>query len=434
MSKKNIEWLHGELPKLVVKGIVDCDTANRILNHYGDISKNSGNIFYILFGILGSLLIGTGVISLFAHNWDQFHPFVKIGLAFIPLLCGQFIAGYTLFKKSESRAWSESSSIFLTLSIATVIALIGQVYHVPGNLADFMIVWMLLTIPVIFLFNSISTTSIYSLCLLTWTFAMADDHRVMNLFWLLLLPIIILFIKFFFNKGPSISTRLLGLMIAFLLPITLFAVLQYSISDDAIMLAYISLFSLFYCFGNLWSNNDNQFCLYSFSYVGLVGVTVLSMMFTFSGIWSKLNKLSLSNPAVSILLLSSVACYILCIRRKIYSVLIIAASPLIFTFCQVMVFSDNSLGFISAIIFNIYLLIVGVTSIIYGVKNSIISTVNFGMLTLSSLLILRFVDRDFNFVLRGIIFISIGCGFMFTNYIMVRRKKHRQNIVLSEVR
>ncbi len=43
------------------------------------------SILYL--GILGSLLVGLGIVLLVAHNWDEMSRQCKLSLLFLPLAC-----------------------------------------------------------------------------------------------------------------------------------------------------------------------------------------------------------------------------------------------------------------------------------------------------------------------------------------------------------
>ncbi|MEK7813948.1 MAG: hypothetical protein AAB296_09315, partial [Candidatus Desantisbacteria bacterium] len=79
-----------------------------------------------------------------------------------------------------------------------------------------------------------------------------------------------------------------------------------------------------------------------------------------------------------------------------------------------------------AILFNVYLFVLGIATITVGVQNGRLSMVNAGMLMLSALIVARFFDSDIGFVLRGIAFIIIGIGFLATNLVMIRRRGDSQ--------
>ena len=64
-----------------------------------------------------------------------------------PLLVAQALACWIVATQRKSRAWQEGVGTFMTMSVAASIALIGQTYHIPGNMSSFLLTWMVLTVP-----------------------------------------------------------------------------------------------------------------------------------------------------------------------------------------------------------------------------------------------------------------------------------------------
>src|SRR6187431_426249 len=93
------------LPELVQSGIVDEATAERIRAYYALQLNTSGNRLFIVFGILGALLVGMGILLILAHNWDDLPRNVRVFIGLLPLLAGQIAAGYLIFKEIHNRTW-----------------------------------------------------------------------------------------------------------------------------------------------------------------------------------------------------------------------------------------------------------------------------------------------------------------------------------------
>ncbi len=64
--------LVNDLDELVSNNVISGDTADQIRIHYQRKSNQSPSRLLIIFGILGALLIGMGIILVIAHNWDIF--------------------------------------------------------------------------------------------------------------------------------------------------------------------------------------------------------------------------------------------------------------------------------------------------------------------------------------------------------------------------
>jgi len=68
------------------------------------------------------------------------------------------------------------------------------------------------------------------------------------------------------------------------------------------------------------------------------------------------------------------------------------------------------------------LFILGVGTLWRGVREQRLGVINGGMLMLSTLIAMRFFDGDYSFVIRGLVFMGVGTGFLMTNVVLIRRK------------
>jgi uncharacterized membrane protein len=143
-----------ELPELIKAEIISQETAEKIRFYYKSKGNTSSNRLFVLFAVLGAILIGLGIILILAHNWDIFPRAIKISLTFLPLFIGQLLCVYSLLKKDGDIAWKESSAAFLFLSVGASIALVSQIYQLPGNVGAFVFTWMLLCLPLMFIMKS----------------------------------------------------------------------------------------------------------------------------------------------------------------------------------------------------------------------------------------------------------------------------------------
>src|SRR4051812_3038511 len=96
-DRSGIRWLLAELPELVTNGVLSQETADALRQCYS--SQPAGpprRIGFILSAILGSVLIGAGIILLVAHNWDFLSRPVRCVIAFTPLALSQALAVFVL--------------------------------------------------------------------------------------------------------------------------------------------------------------------------------------------------------------------------------------------------------------------------------------------------------------------------------------------------
>jgi hypothetical protein len=171
-DRSGIRWLLAELPELVTSGVLSQETADALRQHYSSQPPDAPRrIGFILSAILGSLLIGAGVVLLVAHNWDFLDRPVRCAIAFTPLLLSQALGVFVLLRRNESAPWREAAAILNVAAIGTAIALVGQTYQIQGDFARFILGWMLLALPVVYVFQTSVGLSAYFVGITVWVFS-----------------------------------------------------------------------------------------------------------------------------------------------------------------------------------------------------------------------------------------------------------------------
>src|SRR5437763_4800068 len=175
-DRSGIRWLLAELPELVRSGVLNHETADALQRHY---SSHPGGeprrIGFILSAVLGSLLIGAGIILLVAHNWDFLSRPVRCATAFMPLILSQTLAVFVLIRRKGSAPWRETAAIFNVAAIGTAIALVSQTYQIQGDFARFILVWMILSLPIVYLFQTSVGLSVYFVGAAVWVVSSKHD-------------------------------------------------------------------------------------------------------------------------------------------------------------------------------------------------------------------------------------------------------------------
>ncbi|RYE31115.1 MAG: DUF2157 domain-containing protein, partial [Sphingobacteriales bacterium] len=112
--------------------IITEETGQNLTKYYGPVEpEDRMQTILTIFGVLGAVFVGLGIISMIAYNWSDLPRIVKTILSFAPLLIGQAICLFVILKKYHSVAWKEaileiiswfvliiSSESFKTLSAA----------------------------------------------------------------------------------------------------------------------------------------------------------------------------------------------------------------------------------------------------------------------------------------------------------------------------
>ncbi|MBJ7880228.1 DUF2157 domain-containing protein [Gelidibacter salicanalis] len=149
-----------ELPDLIKHQVISEETALRIKSHYESKQSDAPNRLFTVFGVLGALLVSLGIILILAHNWDHFSRSLKTMLAFLPLLIGQVLVGYTILKR-KSATWRQATGTFLFFAVGSSIALVSQIYNIPGDLSVYVLTWVVLCMPLVYLLKSNAVAILY---------------------------------------------------------------------------------------------------------------------------------------------------------------------------------------------------------------------------------------------------------------------------------
>ena len=152
---KKEKWLLQEIDLWQQSSIINIETAAVLKERY--TPKKNINYLILLFSIIGALLIGTGIILISAKNWYTFPIFIRVSLAFLPLALSQALAVYVMKFKYENVAWRESVAILMTASVFTVIAIIGQIFHLPNDYGVYILTCGMLSLPVIYVYIQLNS-------------------------------------------------------------------------------------------------------------------------------------------------------------------------------------------------------------------------------------------------------------------------------------
>ncbi|QCK15766.1 DUF2157 domain-containing protein [Mangrovivirga cuniculi] len=419
------------LKELTEKEVISDEIADNIRNYYDSKKPESPNRLILAFSILGSLLVGSGIILIIAHNWDEFSKFTRTVFAFLPLVTGQLACLFTLAKKPDSHSWREASAVFLFLSIGATISLVSQIYHIEGELSGFLLIWVLLGLPIVYLMKS-SITSLFYIIGFTWY---ACELSYWNypttpsyLYWPLLLAIIPWYVYLFRSRENSNGFYFHNWFIPLSISICLGTVSQRY--EELLFLSYICYFGLIILIGNQFKNlkpRNN-----GFEILGVIGSLVVLYFLSFDEFWSHLRSenfsfdgVSTSTEAFTSLILLIISAAFLSWKIKTTKIKELPYFSFVFPLV-VLIYLIGLYSPIAVFLINILILILGVIYVNDGAKKDHLVIMNFGMSIIAFLAIFRFFDSDLPFYIRGGLFVIVGASFFAANYFVLKRKSKNE--------
>ncbi len=126
--------LKDELPQWLQEGIVPEATAQQLSARYqlDEVRKESSRLLAAVIFTLGGLLLGGGLISFVAANWEEIPMFVQVALLFVMLLTFH-LAGYWLWHTKGSSRLGHALVFTGSLVFGANIGLMAQIFHISGD-------------------------------------------------------------------------------------------------------------------------------------------------------------------------------------------------------------------------------------------------------------------------------------------------------------
>lgn len=154
LEKVFLNRLRRELPRWVEQGWVAPEHRQAILE---DIAARTGGVRHtpLVFGVLGVLLFGAGVISFFASNWAFIPKLVKLAVLFGAMWAAFAGTGWLLTVKQQTeRGLAHALLLLGVILYGANIMLIAQIYHIQSHFPNGVLLWALGALAVTYLVPS----------------------------------------------------------------------------------------------------------------------------------------------------------------------------------------------------------------------------------------------------------------------------------------
>ena len=414
-----------DIKELVEEQVISKDTASKIASYYLSKQGHLSNRLFTVFAVLGSTLIGLGIILILAHNWDDFSRTIKTVFAFTPLIIGQIIVGYSILK-NKSTTWKEASGVFLFFAVGASIALVSQIYNIPGDLSSYLLTWILLCLPLIYLLKSSALVLLQIVFITSYacSFGYFSGNKTPWLYLILFASLLPYYYKLLKQKKSHNITSILN----WLMPLSSVIVMGAFVRGDGNfgLLIYVVLFGLLYNIGKIPFFNDQKLRRNGYLILGSLGTVYMLLLTSFNWLWEAVfvNELNFNSQAFYIAL--TLFCFALALliysyfKKWIRDFNLFQYAFIFFTLFFIISLVNTG---IPVILINLLVLILGIMVVKIGVDTYHFGVLNYGLLIVTALITCRFFDTDMSFVLRGILFVGVGAGFFLTNYVMLKKQK-----------
>ena len=274
---KQSRWLIAEAERWKAEGLVSPVQFERIRERYTD-SAAAMPWGLVIFASAGAVVIGLGVILLFAYNWNDIPKFGKLGLVFGAVIAAH-AGGLHLRRLADWRPQIGAALNLLgTMFYGAGIWLVAQVYHIDEHYPNGFLFWALGALVLAWVLDSVLQALLATVLLAIWGGCEVLDFHDPNL-WALAVVV--------FGIGPLAWRR----KSAVLLSVVLVAVQFLLISNLSWFGTSAHVFTTSFAFGalliaaaRLTPADDTAFpgAAKVMSFFGFAGFIVCSYLLSFA--------------------------------------------------------------------------------------------------------------------------------------------------------
>ncbi len=417
--KTFIQKILNELPILKSQQLIDDASFQRLDEHYrkelSTCPSSSTRYLTLALVTLGAIMITAGLGLLIAHNWDMFGKPLRISIAAIPLCIGTVLGVYTIVRDKDAR-WQEASAMLTAGGVSCLCALVSQIYHIQGELSDFMMLVMAVTLPLLYIFNSFGYAAVYCLGI-GFLFKNYELPIIALPYVAGALPFLIYHMFRDAKSHQAAAARYLAV-----------PVLVYVIVMKNPQLQLIALGSLLYLGGLEFKRRNIPLLRNPWLFSGWILLTVMLLIGSSTKyFWEDFFNVGHEIRHWCILFFFYLCCSLLAIdgfrNRSATTLKTVIALSCLFVpgmFCL----SDNTN--ILLWLANLYLLIMGIVLMINSAKDREILGFNAGMIQVFILFMVRFFDSDVSILIRAGAFIILGLAFIGANIFIGRKFRNER--------
>ena len=173
---KHSRWIESESERWMANGIVTADQAARIRALYAESPQALSWGLIVFFG-LGAVVIGLGVILLFAYNWDDIPKAGKLATVFGTVIAAH-VGGLAFRRHSDWRArLGEALAVLGTMAFGAGIWLIAQIYNIDEHYPNGFLLWALGALALAWVLESVPQAILAAVLIAVWGSAEVLDFE-----------------------------------------------------------------------------------------------------------------------------------------------------------------------------------------------------------------------------------------------------------------
>ncbi len=421
---KHHQWLARQLPQWIDKAIINDEQAAalRALYPVGD----SIGLGRLLITGIGAIMIGLGVILLFAYNWDDMGKVSKLAVIFSGLIGAHLAAIYT---RNQHYVASESLFVLGTMLMGSGIFLVGQIYHLDSHYPNAIFVWSVGALALAWALPSLTQAFMAVALIIIWHIAEVTDFHFANHAALLLILLGLL----------PLVWRLRSPVLARFVSAAIFASIGFSVGaydDDMIVTTLLLTAASFIALEQLLSQRGDLHTELAGELVkpALWVLFVLMYLLTFSDITPALMRLRWNDFGnsyfIATLLASQAGFFWLLAQRRVSALLWLTEIAVLLALMPSIVSIFHDVGGRHSAVhglvwagFNLLLLAVSIWLMTDGARHANRQHMVRGSILFALLAMARYTDLFDSLLARAVVFLLVGVALFAVNHFYQRNKR-----------
>ena len=215
LSTKFRSALRNELPRWRTEGLISDEAAARLQSLYqlDALKGESSSLLLTVIFTIGALLVGGGVISFVAANWENISDPVRLILLFVILLLLE-VGGFVLWQIGGWRRLGRGLIFAGCLVFGANIGLTAQILHISGEWYGAFGAWALGALGMAWAIRSRSIGLLTVLVAMIWFFGFDNDYRRISLLFPVGLGAVLFPLSWLIPSRLLYGATLLGIVIA----------------------------------------------------------------------------------------------------------------------------------------------------------------------------------------------------------------------------
>ena len=174
--QKHEEWLCERLPEWEAEGLLQHEAVEKLRKRYSAKPSAAKPLGASIVSAFGALMVGLGVIALFAANWYAMSRGTRAFVSLLPLTVCSVLAFVAFYREWRAKAFWEALGVLWSLAIWSGFGLVCQTYHLSDDVHAFVFACTLLCLPILYFTKSVGAIIAYPIYIIVWQTTAQHDY------------------------------------------------------------------------------------------------------------------------------------------------------------------------------------------------------------------------------------------------------------------